>query len=75
MTEEHIKKYSKRNWKKLVSQKVKEKVFSDLTDENLKLEHTKNIVFAELKLSNYLEDNRNWLLSKIIFSVRSRTLD
>ena len=28
-----------------------------------------------MKLSNYLDDNRNHSLSKIIFSVRSRTLD
>ena len=34
-----------------------------------------HILFEELKLSKYLHDNRNQSLSKIIFSVRSKTLD
>ena len=46
-----------------------------LVEENYKLEHTKNIVFNELKPGNYLKDNSNLSLSKIIFSVRSKTLD
>ena len=75
MTEEEIRAYSKRTWKIFITQTVKEKAFSDLTEENLNLEHTKNIVFEELKLSNYLKDNRKSLLSKIIFSVRSGTID
>ena len=33
------------------------------------------IQFEELKLSHYLKENKNSLLSKVIFSVRSRTLD
>ena len=57
MTEEHIKEYSKRTWKIFITQTVKEKAFSDLTEESSTLEHAKNIVFEELKISNYLKDN------------------
>ena len=75
MTDKEIKAYSKRTMKIFITQTVKEKAFSDLTVENLNLEHTKNIVFEELKLSDYLKDNRNSLLSKIKFSIRSGTID
>jgi hypothetical protein len=75
MTEEEIKNYTKTKWKNVVSDKVKRTAFDDLVAENLKLENTKNIVFKEMKLSNYLNDNRNSTLSKIIFSVRSNTID
>ena len=43
--------------------------------QNSKLEHTKDIIFNELKLRSYLDDNRNHSLSNIIFSVRSWTLN
>jgi hypothetical protein len=75
MTEEEIEDHSKKSWKDFIAVKVKEKAFKELIYENSKLEHTKDIIFKELRLSNYLEDNRNNSLSKIIFSVRSRTLD
>ena len=39
------------------------------------LEKTKDISFKELKTSEYLLDNRNTTLSKVIFSLRSQTLD
>ena len=75
MTEEEIKNHTKTRWKILVSDKVKQTAFVNLVEENSKLENTKNIFFKELKLSNYLNDNRNSILSKIIFSVRSNTID
>ena len=59
MTEEEIKNHTKTKWKNIVSDKVKQTAFDDLVAENSKLENTKNIVFKELKLSNYLNDNRN----------------
>ena len=75
MTEEEIRDQSKLLWKNLITKKVKEISFADLVKENSRLEHAKDIIFEELKLSKYLEDNRNYSLSKIIFSVRSRTVD
>ena len=70
-----ILKYSKTQWKKYIKNAVKEVVFKHLTSENALLEHTKEIVFNELKTSEYLLDNRNTSLSKIIFSLRSKTFD
>ena len=43
--------------------------------ENLTKKNTKDITFSELKLSEYLSDNRNKSLSQIIFAVRSKTFD
>ena len=54
---------------------MRKHVLKQLVEENSKLEQTKDIFFNELKLRNYLDDNRNHSLSKIIFSVRSRTMD
>ena len=56
--------------KLLISKKVRQHVLTQLVEENSKLEHTKDIFFNELKLSNYLDDKRNHSLSKIIFSVK-----
>ena len=75
MTEEEIRSFTKGKWKMTISKKLKEFVFAKLVDENSKQENTKHILFEELKLSKYLHDNRNQSLSKIIFSVRSKTLD
>ena len=49
--------------------------FQHLIFENSKLENTKEITFSELRSSEYLLNNRNTRLSKIIFSLRSRTFD
>ena len=48
-----------------------------LAKHNSKLENNKDIMFEELKLSYYLEDNKNRTLSKIFFWVdkKRRTLD
>ena len=59
----------------MISNKIKEFVFQKLVNENSKLENTKHIVFKDLKLRKYLDENQNTALSKIIFSVRSKTLD
>ena len=75
MTETDIRNHNKKTWKLLISKKVRQHVLTQLVEENSKLEHTKDIPFNELQLRNYLDDNRNHSLSKIIFSVRSRTLD
>ena len=43
--------------------------------ENESKKKTKDIQFSELKMSDYLIQNRNKRLSEVIFSVRSKTLD
>ena len=75
MTEEEIRSFTKGKWKITISKKLKEFVFAKLVDENSKQENNKHILFEELKLNKYLHDNQNQSLSKIIFSVRSKTLD
>ena len=42
-----------------------------LTDENTKRDKTKNIVFLELKMSQYINENKNTSLTRVIFSIRS----
>ena len=70
-----IREHTKIKWKELVSKKLKEFLFTNLINENKKLDNTKHIKFKELKLSNYLHDNRDIKHSMICFSVRSETLD
>ena len=36
---------------------------------------TKHILFEQLEMSNYLQENKRTSLSKVIFGVRSKTLD
>ena len=72
---EEIEKMSVWMWKKLVNSKVKEAAFEYLTEENNSKEKTKDINFSELKMSEYLEKNMNTSISKVIFGVRSKTLD
>ena len=60
--------YSKSQWKNLVKKSVKESALKHLTSENSMLENTKEIMFKELKTSDYLLGNRSTSLSKIIFS-------
>ena len=59
MTESDIRNHNKNTWKLLISKKVRQHVLTQLVEENSKLEHTKDIIFNELKLSSYLDDNRN----------------
>jgi hypothetical protein len=75
LNDKEIQDYSKLKWKTHISQIIKKSAFQYLLQENSELEKTKHIIFDELKLSNYLLDNRNTTLSKIIFSVRSQTFD
>ena len=62
-------------WKTLGKNEIKKSALLYLSYENSLLKNTKEISFEELKPSNYLLDNRNTPLNKIIFSLRSRTLD
>ena len=75
LEDEEIEVISKVSWKKYVKEKVKYAAFKYLLSENSSKEKTKDIHFKEFKMSVYLERNENTMLSKIIFSVRSKTLD
>jgi hypothetical protein len=75
LNEEQIKEYSKTKWKTYVKNVIKQCAFQHLILENSKLENTKEITFTELRTSEYLLNNRNTRLSKMIFSLRSRSFD
>ena len=75
LDETTIRDYSKTQWKILVRNAIKKDVFQKLISANSLLENTKDIIFRELRMSDYLIDNRNTTLSKIIFNLRSQTFD
>ena len=62
-------------WKAPVKNAIKQSALQYLTSENSLLQNTKDISFDELKPSEYLLDNRNTSLTKIIFSLISKTVD
>ena len=74
-TDEQIEDIEKSAWKKFIKERVKTASLTYLCNENSQKEKTRDILFEELKISNYLEDNRNTVVLKIIFSCRSKTLD
>ena len=63
------------HWKSLVKKKIKELVLKNLVNENNTKEKTRNIKFEKFEMSDYLKENRNTKLSKLIFEIRSGTLD
>ena len=75
LEEASIRNMSKTQWKVFIKSVVKDGAFQHLVYENSKLEKTKDIVFEELTTSDYLLKNKSTTLSKIIFSLRSKTLD
>ena len=75
MTDDEIKQMSKGTWKRLCKMKTKNKAFVELVKENSQKEKTKHIKFDCLEMSEYLKENKKTQLSKIIFSLRSGTLD
>ena len=75
LSEEEITLITKLQWKKYVHEKVRTGALKWLVEENMSKSKTKHIIFNELKTSDYLVRNQNTVLSKIIFSVRSGTLD
>ena len=74
-TDDQIEDIEKSAWKKFIKERVKTASLIYLCNENSQKEKTRDIMFEELKISDYLEDNRNTVVSKIIFSCRSKTLD
>ena len=75
MSENYIMNYKKCQWKLFVKDQVKNAAFMFLVNENSSRKKTKDIIFSELKMSDYLFQNRNKKLSEIIFSVRAKTFD
>ena len=74
LIDKEIQAYSEYQWKKLVNNKIKQTIFSDLVEENQTKEKTKDILFEKLEISQYLKSNVNTALARIIFSIRSWTL-
>ena len=74
-TDEEIENTTKDQWKKYIHEKIRCLALETLNEENSKKTKTKHIHFDALEMSNYLVKNKNTLLSKTIFSVRSGTLD
>ena len=75
MTDEEIEAMSKLQWKQLIKQKTKFAAFIYLYEENQSKEKTRDINFDKLKISLYLKENERTGWFKIIFSIRSKTLD
>ena len=70
-----IKNMSKWMWKKIVKQKTNSVAFSELVQENNEKEKTRDIIFDRLEMSEYLRENERTSLSKLIFQIRSQTVD
>ena len=66
---------SQTQWKKFINEMIVDTAFKHLKKEKEKKTKKKHIVFKKLEMSEYLVQNKNTLLSKIIFSTRSGTLD
>ena len=75
LTEEEIQICTKIQWNKFIHERVKYFALFSLTEENKHKSKTKHIKFETLTMRKYLEKNQNTSLSKIIFSVRSGTMD
>ena len=75
LTEEEIKSMNKNVWKIFVDKQIKEVALKYLKEENSKMKKTKHIHFEQLKMSDYLFQNKQTSTTKIIFGVRSGTLD
>ena len=75
LSEEDIQVLNKSQWKKYVHEKAKDIAFEDLIKENEQKSKTRQILFDKLTMSEYLVRNKNTMISQIIFSVRSGTLD
>ena len=75
MSDEEIQTLSNGKWKAMVKQKVKQAAFQHLLSENLSKEKTKHIVFDHFEMRKYLFINRSPSLSKVLFAVRSGTVE
>ena len=73
MSENDIMNYKKCQWKLFVKDQVKNAAFMFLVNGNSLRKKTKDIIFSELKMSDYLFQNRKEKLSGIFFSVRVKS--
>ena len=62
-------------WKQIIKQKTHISAIYYLTVENMKREKIWDIIFRELKMSQYISENKRTSLARVIFSIRSKTLD
>ena len=67
--------YSKKAWNKMISERVEQVAFDLLLKENRTKSKTKHIQFEKFETRQYLLQNRNTKISKIIYSTRAGTLD
>ena len=74
-TDNDIEGITKQSWTKYVKNKIEVAAFNELSNENSTKEKTKSIQFEDMKISKYLELNMRTSLSRLIFSVRSKTID
>ena len=75
LNNEEIKNTSYLAWKQYTNNNVKHAALEELNHENSTKEKTKDIKFNELKMSQYIQENERTKTTKVIFSVRSKTLD
>ena len=75
LSNEEIKNISYLKWKDYINMKVKLAALDELNLENSTKEKTKNILFNKLEMRKYIQENKNTKTTKVIFSVRSQTLD
>ena len=59
LKDSEIKDITKRKWKSLIKEKVKEKALQDLVRENSLKNKTKHNLYEKLEISEYLNSNRN----------------
>ena len=75
MEDHEIQLMSKIKWKKYVKEQTKMAALRSLVYENSSKKKTKTIMFSDLEMSEYLQTNVSLTISRIIFSLRSKTLD
>ena len=73
ITDEEIQYMSKWSFRKYLKEKTNCAAFSFLVKENNKREKTRHVKFLDLKMSEYLKENRRTSLFTFIFSIRSKT--
>ena len=66
---------SKWKWKKYIKERTKTTAFTSLVFDNSSKKKTKNILYSEFEMKEYLKENVSLSLSRTIFSLRSKTLD
>ena len=74
-TDNDIESISKKARTKYIKKKVTIAAFAELSNENSTEDKTKIIQFEDLKIGEYLESNKRTSLSKLIFSICSKTID